>query len=464
MGDSGSLNDNGYIHDRKVLPVGATFVFEGDEYTIDREIGRGGFARAYVVSKPMFPKILESTIRRTLVAKVPLTDEPEVLRRLKREASILANVRHPHVVKLHGVAKMPDASEAIIEDFVDDAHGIRNHLRAAREADRSVRDEACSLLLQALYALRELHERSDPPIYHRDVSPNNLLVTTGTRHLTLIDFGLARKSTGHTIGMTTTQLGGTPGCISPEQLHDPANIDGRSDLYALGKAFAAALVDCDPIHVYPTDEQDPVLGPLLVAMTKRLRDERPPNASAAIDLLLDGMRSQNVPLDVHGVHSAQWARDLIASKGIFAVQDPKERDAWERYIVARTNVIEDFTHDRLRLLETLSREFWKRSELEAMLTFDRIEGSSAVASLSPYASADPLAPIYVGLFPRLDYQRQVRALERLTRLAVDWDRWTLQAAVRDILALEPNVIDRFALIGHVSKWDPENLCRVRERG
>lgn len=458
-----SNHDNGYQHRRAPLAIGTTFTFDGAKYTIERETGHGGFGRAYVVTTPMFPTAVGPLAGKFLqrrVAKVPLTDDPDVLRRLRREASILSNLSHPHVVKLHGIATLPDGSEAIIEDFVQNALTVREYLRSVRESGGNVQEEACSLLLQALYALRELHER-DSAIFHRDVSPHNVLVSVGSRHLTLIDFGLARESGGHTAGLTTKQLGGTDGCVSEEQTHDPTSIDGRSDVYAVGRTFAAALADCSPVHVWPTDEKDPVLGPLLVDMTKRRRDDRPASAATAIDRLLDGMREHGVALDPYDVHLTEWERR--STPGGFLDPDASKRTSFDRYLVARINSFADISLDLLKIFERLPETVWRDPALDAASLIDRLETSTAFASLSPYSSADALAKIYPGVFSRLDLVRKRTVFGRLCQLAVDWDRWILQGAVVEILAAEQGAIDVMALRAVLRDRDPSNVCRLPDR-
>ena len=137
---------------------------------------------------------------------------------------------------------------------------------------------AAMTLLQALLeALEVLHEASPEPVYHRDITPNNLFLENG--HLTglrLLDFGLAHR--GERQLMSSTSIGvGTPSYAAPEQVQidSSTSIGPHTDLYALGSVLYTALSGRAPLPVYnrlmgipltPIRDWMPGLNPLLAGV------------------------------------------------------------------------------------------------------------------------------------------------------------------------------------------------------
>src|SRR5690606_5135217 len=91
-------------------------------------------------------------------------------------------------------------------------------------------DEALRLAREIAEALAYAHRQG---IIHRDIKPANILVSEG--HALVADFGIARASSDDGVALTGTGLAiGTPQYMSPEQASGEPNIDGRTDIYALG--------------------------------------------------------------------------------------------------------------------------------------------------------------------------------------------------------------------------------------
>ena len=87
--------------------------------------------------------------------------------------------------------------------------------------------------IQAARALGVAHEAG---IVHRDVKPDNLMITS-RRVLKLVDLGLAKCSADDASQTRTGQMMGTPNYISPEQILGDRELDGRADLYSLGASL-----------------------------------------------------------------------------------------------------------------------------------------------------------------------------------------------------------------------------------
>src|SRR5690606_13142368 len=107
--------------------------------------------------------------------------------------------------------------------------------------------EAIRLAREVAEALAYAHKRG---IVHRDIKPANILINEG--HALVADFGIARATGGDAKALTQTGLAiGTPLYMSPEQSSGEPNIDGRSDVYALGCVLYEMLAG-EPPFTGPT--------------------------------------------------------------------------------------------------------------------------------------------------------------------------------------------------------------------
>jgi len=191
-----------------------------DRYAIERELGSGGMATVYLAEDLKHRRnVAVKVLRPELAASLGLD-------RFIREIEISARLTHPHILTLI------DSGEAggflyYVMPFVD-GESLRDRL--TREKKVSVPD-AVRLTEQVASALSYAHERG---VVHRDIKPENILCTGN--QAVVADFGIARavevaggeKLTGTGIAI------GTPAYMSPEQAVGDTNIDGRSDVYALG--------------------------------------------------------------------------------------------------------------------------------------------------------------------------------------------------------------------------------------
>jgi serine/threonine protein kinase/tetratricopeptide (TPR) repeat protein len=193
-----------------------------DRYWIERELGSGGMATVYLAE--------DLKHRRQVAIKVLRPELSATLGpgRFVREIEIAANLTHPHIVPLF------DSGEAggflyYVMPFVE-GESLRDRL--LREEKLSV-PETVRITDQVASALSYAHERG---VVHRDIKPENILLA-GDQAI-VADFGIARavevagggKLTGTGIAV------GTPAYMSPEQAVGETEVDGRSDVYALGCA------------------------------------------------------------------------------------------------------------------------------------------------------------------------------------------------------------------------------------
>ena len=194
----------------------------GDRYEIVREIGRGGMASVYLAR--------DRRHEREVAVKVLLPELVDTIgtERFLREIRLVARLQHPHILPLF------DSGEVAGQLYFVMPYVDGESLRARLDRDGALSlDAAMRLTRQIADALDYAHARG---VVHRDLKPENVLLT-GEQAL-LADFGIARGSPdGVATGLTLTSTGfvlGTPAYMSPEQVAGERQIDGRSDVYALG--------------------------------------------------------------------------------------------------------------------------------------------------------------------------------------------------------------------------------------
>lgn len=193
----------------------------------------------------------DNALGRTVVVKVlPYELAATVsVDRFKREIMLSAALQHPHIVPVLSAGEA-DGLPFFIMPFVE---GESLRARLAR-GPLSVR-EAVSILKDVARALVYAHGRG---IIHRDIKPDNILLSGGAA--TVTDFGVAKaisasreaaKAPSQNRTGTITLVGtsiGTPAYMAPEQAAGDPSTDHRADLYALGIVGYEMLVGTPPFH------------------------------------------------------------------------------------------------------------------------------------------------------------------------------------------------------------------------
>src|SRR5690349_18050070 len=243
----------------------------GEAYRLERELGGGGMSRVFVAT--------EAALGRQVVIKVLL---PELaagvsVDRFRREIQLAAQLQHPHIVPLLSAGES-EGLPYFTMPFV-----IGESLRARLYRDRELPvPEAIRLLRDVASALDYAHSRG---VVHRDIKPDNVLITHGVAVVT--DFGVAKALTasagGQHAGITSMGVTlGTPTYMAPEQASADPNMDHRVDVYAFGIMAYEMLTGAPP---FTGRSPQAVLGAHLVSIPEPVTNHRPglpPGLSALI--------------------------------------------------------------------------------------------------------------------------------------------------------------------------------------
>jgi tetratricopeptide (TPR) repeat protein/tRNA A-37 threonylcarbamoyl transferase component Bud32 len=259
----------------------------GNAYTLERELGGGGMSRVFVAE--------EMALGRSVVVKVlpPEMAAGVSIDRFKREIQVAARLQHPHIVPVLSAGET-DGLPFYTMPLVEGAS-----LRARLARGGVTIGETVGILREVARALAYAHDHG---VVHRDIKPDNVLLSGGSAVVT--DFGIAKALSAAKIaapGATLTQLGtsiGTPQYMAPEQAAGDPATNHRADLYAFGVMAYEMLAGRPPFHglaphklmaahmgerPQPILELRPDTPPLLADLVTRLLekdpDARPQNAS-----------------------------------------------------------------------------------------------------------------------------------------------------------------------------------------
>ena len=203
-----------------------------DRYEIAERIGEGGMAIVYLADdRKHHRQVAVKVLRPELSAALG----PE---RFLREIEISARLRHPHILPLYDSGE----TDGFLYYVMPYAGGESLRDRLEREKQLPV-EEALLIASEVADALQYAHGQG---VVHRDIKPENILLESG--HAVVADFGIAR-AVAEAGGTKLTETGlsiGTPTYMSPEQASGNAEIDGRSDIYALGTVLYETLAGEPP--------------------------------------------------------------------------------------------------------------------------------------------------------------------------------------------------------------------------
>ncbi len=211
----------------------------GSRYVLERELGQGGMATIYLAhdlrhGRPVALKLLHPDLARTLGAE-----------RFLREIRTAARLQHPHILSVHDSGE----TDGLLWFAMPYVEGESLRQRLEREPQLPI-EEALRIAREVADGLDYAHRHG---VVHRDVKPENILLTEG--HALVADFGISRALTAEAPGEQITETGmtvGTPAYMSPEQAAG-GTVDARTDVYALGAVLYEMLAG-EPPFTGPTTQ------------------------------------------------------------------------------------------------------------------------------------------------------------------------------------------------------------------
>lgn len=212
-----------------MLQIGT--VLQG-RFLIEQELARGGMGAVYLATDQKFGS--------RVAIKERFYEHAELAEAFEREARILNSLHHPilpHVSDYFG----SEGGHFLVMEYID-GEDLSEKLK--RDGAFPVAD-VTRWAIELLDGLDYLHSQ-DPPIIHRDIKPGNLKITS-RGNIVLLDFGLAKESTGNTQGVRS--VFGYSRRYSPLEQIEGAGTDARSDIFSLGATLYHLMTGEPPVDV-----------------------------------------------------------------------------------------------------------------------------------------------------------------------------------------------------------------------
>ncbi len=253
-----------------------------NRYRIDAVIARGGMGAIY--------RGTDESLGIQVAVKENLTFSEDAARQFRKEASILAGLRHPHLPRVTDHFIITDGGQYLVMDFIE-GEDLRQRISRLGSLPE---EEAILIGVAIADALAYLHSRQ-PVILHRDIKPGNIKITPAGE-LYLVDFGLAKISQSDQT--TTGAQALTPGYAPPEQYGAGSEI--RSDIYSLAATLYTALTGAIPedslaramnsTELTPIRDHNPAVSPKVASVIEAAlaiaAEQRPASAEHFREALL----------------------------------------------------------------------------------------------------------------------------------------------------------------------------------
>ena len=263
-----------------------------DDYVIESRLGKGGFGTVYKAKHRFLQS--DHVIKRL---HEEYSSDEEYVRKFITEGQVIRRLKEcPYIVTVEHMTLTADQYLILIMEFMPG--GDLNKLMQERRFFTIA--EVAGYSAQIAEGLRAAHAID---LIHRDIKPHNVLLAENKRKAKLADFGIAAD---HQSSQATSVVrGGSLGYAAPEQWTTAGrNLDGRTDIYALGVTMYQMLTQCmpypaadigawiesvrttQPIHANKLREDVPEdLNRLVMQMIEVRREHRPPNIETVVECL-----------------------------------------------------------------------------------------------------------------------------------------------------------------------------------
>jgi serine/threonine protein kinase len=383
------------------------------KYEIVQRLGSGGMGEVHLVRHVHLQEL-----RVVKILRQDLAADPSAQKRFMREARLATQIKHPNVAILYDFATLPDGSFYMVWEHIQ-GQDVGDRIR--RQGPFAV-PVAVQLGIQALQGLEAVHATG---VIHRDLSPDNLMITedkSGNLRIKIIDLGLARTLEADA-NFEITQVGMFMGKLqycSPEQAGVPSGVtlDHRSDLYSFGVVLYEMIAGLPPFDsenqhgfIFKRLSEDPLplrgrnprvevpveLDRVVRRALERDREQRYPDARSFIGALekvakgLHGAETREIPLSV--VTQAQ-------QEAAPAPPPPRQRSSSELSRAERLDLLAQIERASKRVQENTV----DLSRADAALTAGRLDEAQRL--IAEIEAANPRALGLDRLKERLAQARQ----------------------------------------------------------
>ena len=225
------------LQEQTTLPIGATVQdMNGDRYRVEKLLGKGGFGAVYLVRDRL-------TQEHLFALKELIEPSEHDYERLLFECETLKRLDHPALPRVYHVFEYAKLRRVYL--LMEYVRG--KNLEDLREEQPNFRFPlkiALAIMMPIVNALSYMHSQN-PPIVHRDIKPDNIIVPMDGGEAVLVDFGTAKEFVQD--GTTTVFRHGSPGYAPIEQYSPGSRTNLRTDVYGLGATLYTLLTGVTPV-------------------------------------------------------------------------------------------------------------------------------------------------------------------------------------------------------------------------
>lgn len=258
----------------------------GGNYEIVDPVGEGGMSVVY--------RAIQKNLNREVALKVMLprfSRDAEFIRRFEAESGALASLSHPNIITIFDRGSEGKLFYFVMEFISGQTLDQKILAKGLTHSDWRHIITGCGA------ALDYIHKRR---VIHRDIKPSNILLDSGGL-VKIGDFGIVQmlSAEGSEAAEESHRAMGTQYYMAPEQTHDPANVDHRVDIYALGVTFYKMFTRRLPTGDFeaPSDINKDVPLAVDAVIYKAMapaRDDRYASAKDFCDALLEALKDQTL--------------------------------------------------------------------------------------------------------------------------------------------------------------------------
>ena len=208
-----------------------------NRYEIVQRLGAGGMGEVYLATHTHL-----GSQRVIKVVHPQISGNTDARDRFLREARAATKVHHPNVATLHDFSTLANGAHYMVWEYIDG----ENLAQKLRSRGTLPPREAVRLIIQALHGLEAIHRAG---IIHRDISPENLMITREDDTVKIIDLGVAKVEDSDVSQTRTGIFVGKLRYAAPEQLGfmpEDERIDARTDVYATAMVLVELLTGRPP--------------------------------------------------------------------------------------------------------------------------------------------------------------------------------------------------------------------------
>ncbi|MCA9189548.1 MAG: serine/threonine protein kinase [Planctomycetales bacterium] len=210
------------------------------DYEILDELGRGGMGVVYRARQRAADRIVAlKVIREDFLKSLPRSARAGMMERFRNESQAAARLDHPNIVTLFDAGEF-EGQPYYSMQYVDGeslSEMVRRRPLETRQAARYMEMVAAAV-----------HSAHEAGVLHRDLKPQNILVTRRSDSPMVADFGLAKLATVESELTQSGQTLGTPSYMAPEQGRDAASVGPAADIYGLGATLYHLITGRPPFQ------------------------------------------------------------------------------------------------------------------------------------------------------------------------------------------------------------------------